>query len=82
MNIDQYRKNITLYWGWKYLISNNVESLLFSPCTPLSSTNKNDRQDITEILLKVTLNTIMITPNSLTIHGYSIVIVEVKDVID
>jgi hypothetical protein len=74
-----------------------VASLLFSPCTSLSSTNKNDRQgkitwgtlvsstnkndrqDITEILLKVALNTIMITPNSLIIHGYSIVIVEVKE---
>jgi hypothetical protein len=30
----------------------------FSPGPPVSSTNKTDRQDITEILLKVTLNTI------------------------
>ena len=30
----------------------------FSPCTPVSSTNKTDRHDITEILLKVALNTI------------------------
>jgi len=30
----------------------------FSPGTPVSSTNKTDRQDITEILLKVALNTI------------------------
>ena len=30
----------------------------FSPSTPTSSTNKNDRHDITEILLKVALNTI------------------------
>jgi hypothetical protein len=30
----------------------------FSPGTPISSTNKTDRQDITEILLKVALNTI------------------------
>jgi len=30
----------------------------FFPGTPLSSTNKNDRHDITEILLKVELNTI------------------------
>jgi hypothetical protein len=29
----------------------------FSPCIPVSSTNKTDRYDITEILLKVTLNT-------------------------
>ena len=30
----------------------------FSPSTLVSSTNKTDRQDITEILLKVALNTI------------------------
>ena len=33
----------------------------FSPGTPVSSTNKTDRHDITEILLKVTLNTITLT---------------------
>jgi len=30
----------------------------FSPGTPVSSTNKTDHHDITEILLKVVLNTI------------------------
>jgi hypothetical protein len=30
----------------------------FSPGIPVSSTNKTDRHDITEILLKVALNTI------------------------
>jgi len=30
----------------------------FSPCPPVSSTNKTDRHDIAEILLKVALNTI------------------------
>jgi len=30
----------------------------FSPGTPVSSTNKTDRHDITDILLKVPLNTI------------------------
>ena len=30
----------------------------FSPGIPISSTNKTDRHDITEILLKVALNTI------------------------
>jgi len=34
----------------------------FSPGTPVSSTNKTDRHDITEILLKVALNIITITP--------------------
>jgi hypothetical protein len=36
----------------------------FSPCTPVSTINKTDRHDITEIqnvLLKVTLNTISLT---------------------
>jgi hypothetical protein len=32
----------------------------FSPGTPFSSTNKTDRHDITEILLKVAIN--IITP--------------------
>ena len=31
--------------------------LWFSLCPPISSTNKTDRHDITEILLKVALNT-------------------------
>ena len=30
----------------------------YSPCTPVSSTNKTDQHNITEILLKVVLNTI------------------------
>jgi hypothetical protein len=35
---------------------------VFSPGTPVSSTNKTDRHDITEILLKVELNTINLNP--------------------
>ena len=35
---------------------------LFSPDTPVSSTNKTDRADITEILLKMALNSIPLTP--------------------
>ena len=35
-----------------------VKDLWFSPGTPVSSTNKTDRLDIAEILLKVALNTI------------------------
>ena len=34
----------------------------FSPGTPASSTNKTDRHNITEILWKVVLNTITLTP--------------------
>jgi len=39
----------------------------FSLGTPVSSTNKSDDHDITEILLKVALNTITLTqtPNDL-----------------
>jgi len=33
----------------------------FSPSTPVSSNNKTDSHDITEILLKVALNTITLT---------------------
>jgi hypothetical protein len=33
----------------------------FSPGTPVSSTNKTDRHNITEILLKVALNTIILS---------------------
>jgi hypothetical protein len=40
----------------------------FSPGTPFSSTNKTDRHDIPEILLKVTLNTI--NQNHLYIYKY------------
>ena len=42
-----------------------------SPTTPIFSTNKTDRHDITEILLKVALNTITINfslPFSVTVH--------------
>jgi hypothetical protein len=37
----------------------------FSPGTPVSSTNKTDRHDITEILLKVSLNTTILTPTGI-----------------
>jgi hypothetical protein len=39
----------------------------FSPSTLVSSTNKTNRHDITEILLKVVLNTITLT---LILHGH------------
>ena len=38
----------------------------FSLGTPVFFTNKTDRHDISEILLKVALNTIIPTPNSLS----------------
>ena len=42
---------------WKY----NCEPLWFSPGTPVSSTNKTDRNDKSEILLKVALHTKTLT---------------------
>jgi len=40
---------------------------LFSPGTPVSSTNKTDRHDINEILLKVALNTIKVNLKHYTV---------------
>jgi hypothetical protein len=40
----------------------------FSPGPPVSSTNKTDRHDITELLLKVALNTIKQTFFVITVH--------------
>jgi hypothetical protein len=42
---------------------------MFPPGPPVSSTNKADRYDITEILLKVALNTINHTFNKLMLRG-------------
>ena len=54
--------------GKEYLIQHYVIKFVndlrqidgFSPDTPVCSTNKTDRHDITEILLKVALNTITV----------------------
>jgi len=40
------------------LICNLMDRSVVFPGTPVSSTNKTDRHNITEILLKVALNTI------------------------
>jgi hypothetical protein len=42
---------------------------MFSPGTPVSSTNKTDRHDIYEILSKVVLNTITLTPTLETLFS-------------
>ena len=39
-------------------------------CTPVSSTNKTDRHDITEILLKVALNTITLTYYTISVERH------------
>jgi hypothetical protein len=44
----------------------------FFPVTPVFFTNKTDHHDITEILLKVALNTITLTP--LTAEGRDVMI--------
>jgi hypothetical protein len=50
----------------------------FSPGTPVSSTNKIDHYDITEILLIVALNTITLSLLSLKLH--CIIMLKVSDV--
>ena len=47
----------------------------FSVCNLVSSTNKTDRHDITEILLKVVLNTINLTPSLLKTLVFSLICV-------
>ena len=44
----------------------------FSSCTPVSSTNKTERHDITEILLNVELNTILLSLPLLDERQYKI----------
>ena len=46
------------YYVNKFVVSDLRQVDGFSPGSPVSSTNKTDRHDITEILLKVALNTI------------------------
>ena len=44
-------------------VSDLLTGQLFSPGTPVSSTNKTARHDITETFLEVAFNTITLTPN-------------------
>ena len=48
-------------YSMQHYVIKFVSDLWFSPGTPVSSTNKTDRHNITEILLKVALNTITLT---------------------
>jgi len=56
-NLDQGEVNNIMWWSDLWQVGG------FFPGTPVSSTNKTDRHDITEILLKVALNTITIISN-------------------
>ena len=47
------------------ILSLSVTCDRFSPGTPISSTNKTDRRDITEISLKRVLKTISLNPYSI-----------------
>jgi hypothetical protein len=47
--------------GEIYSIQHHV-SVVFSAGAPVSSTNETDSHDLTEILLKMALNTLTITP--------------------
>jgi len=62
--------------GWcvqHYVIKFSVtyDRSVFSTGLPVSSTNKTDRHDITEVLLKVALNTIKQKPNQITLRQVS-----------
>ena len=48
-----------------------MTGLWVSPGTPNSSTNKTDCHDITEILLKVALNTINQTKPTISLNRYN-----------
>ena len=65
-NRSLWNSRIYRAWSWSFSVNND---LLFPSCqysgTLVSSTNKPDRHDITEILLKVALNTIYQKPTIL-----------------
>jgi hypothetical protein len=53
MDINAHERLFNITLGHKF------KGRWFSPGIPVSSTNKTDRHDITQILLKVALNTII-----------------------
>ena len=74
-------------WVWIPLMASVLDTTLcdkvcqwlaagqgFSPGNPVSSINRTDRHDITEILLKVVLNTITLTPNWSIMHCQKMVL--------
>ena len=77
--IHNSERSTLMLWVWTSLRRGVLDTTLcdkvcqwlaadrwFSPGTSVSSTNKTDRHDITEILLKVVLNTIALTQEGQT----------------
>jgi hypothetical protein len=60
--LDKERVLHVIYLFWSINLSVICDRWFFLG-TPVSSTNKTDHHDITEILLKVALNTITLTPS-------------------
>jgi hypothetical protein len=64
-NCHQWIMSIYHFFFWFMVFSRVCQWLAkgqwFSPCTEVSSTNKTDHHDITEMLLSVALNTITLT---------------------
>jgi hypothetical protein len=58
---NPWQEKISTSCGKVYQWLSSMAGRCFSLGTPVSSTNKTDRHDMTEILLKVALNTITIT---------------------
>jgi hypothetical protein len=59
MKVNKYFKvNMQQHYVIKFVSDLRQVGRWFSPGTPVSSSNKTDRHDITEILLKVALSTI------------------------
>ena len=61
-NLDQDEVYLLQHYVIKF-VSDWQQVHGFSPCPPVSSTNKTDRNDNTEIFLKVALSTIEQTTN-------------------
>jgi len=56
---------LSLFFIW--FVSDLRQDSGFSPGIPVSSTNKTDRHNMTEILLKLALNTLTLTPYFLSV---------------
>ena len=73
VSLNPTQARCTLYNVMWSGLSVTCDRFWFSPDTPISSTNKTDCHDITEILLKVTLNTITLAIVGLLCFCFSFV---------